>query len=144
MDIVKLEKKIKNYLESFKIQSESELETDGETPHVQVVSRVNLTNLDNQLCQLRALAYQNGTSQITFNFGAIKNKKGLDELFTDYNVKNFGFKAVIEYNELRFYNQAFYNDVEAFMDNLDMCIGMFLSDSNIELIKGFLGYLNKR
>ena len=143
MDLRELKKTTDKYFNDLEIEFSSDIVKENDYEIFNLSTHVAFKALGNLIIHMNVLAYPNGATQITFNFGkCVVN----DDLLIDilhYNIKTFGYKPVIEYDELRFYNQAFYKDAQNFIYNLDMTVSMFLSDTNVERLKDFTKYLAK-
>ena len=143
MDLRKLEKQLIKYFKDMNISADSRQVEENGVKHCEVVSAVTINDLDGEQVQIRCLAYENGTSQVTFNFGEANFDAELFEMFDRFNVGNFSLKACSEYGEIRLYNQCFLQSPDDFILNFNMTLTMFLKDETLELIKPMLGHIKR-
>ena len=143
MDILKLKEDLDKYFKNLNVEFQNEIIEHEGLKVETLMTHINLKPLDNLHVHLNIVGYENGTGQITFNFGRVKVSSEFLASVLKMNIKSFAFKAAVEFDELRFYNQGFFKDSENFIFNLDMAIQMFLSKNNLNLLKEFTKYLEK-
>ena len=51
------------------LESDSQLIEENGVKHVEVIAVITINDLADEEVQIRCLGYENGTSQVTFNFG---------------------------------------------------------------------------
>ena len=143
MDLKLLKAKMEEYFSHSKLEFHTEEINNDGLHYIATEMIFTINALDNLEVQLVALGYENGTSQVNFNFGECDTLtlEFIRDCY-DFNQNNFGFKATREYDELRFYNQAFFASPEEFIFNLDHQISGFLNDKNLENCKRFIKYIH--
>ena len=108
MNLEEFTKEVKAYFEGAKIETISNISEVEGIKYAEVEASVLLNAFNNLPIRIHALAYQNGTSQITFKLGKAKNDSKLKDAIADFNLRCFGLKAVVEGGDLRLYNQSFF------------------------------------
>ena len=141
MDLVKFKNTVEGFFKGIDLQTKGDIINHEGIKFAEVVAFAIIKGLDNKEVQIRCLAYENDTTQVTFSLGAADITPEVNELFLKFNVSNFGFKALSEYSEIRLYNQAFFETPEAYIYNFDRLFGVFLNDQVQALIKPMLPYL---
>ncbi len=141
MDLVILKQKMDEYFTHVKAEYSSDIVKNNDVDVLNFSTHIALNEINKRIIHMNVLVYSRGVTQITFNFGKCEVN---DELLVDilnYNIKAFAFKPVVEYDELRFYNQCFFNDPDCLMFNLTEALAMFLASRNLEELKKFAKYL---
>ena len=144
MDLVKFNNKVEEFFNGINLKSKADIIDHEGIKFAEVVAFAIIKGLDNREVQIRCLAYENDTTQVTISLGAADITPEVMQLFQKFNVSNFGFKALSEYKEIRLYNQAFFETPESYLYNFDRLLGVFLNEQVQALIKPMLPYLKNK